>query len=123
MATSTSQHNKVLRCHTYPDHYSKVINTYYEHNNRRESLGKWTDKEFECYVVKDLSTRFSNTLGNEPLCVLGIGSSEGKFTDALSSLGRIKTLLCIWPLNMYLQSNIYYGTFSADRSSNHVTKI
>ncbi|XP_072046731.1 carnosine N-methyltransferase 2-like [Amphiura filiformis] len=78
MATPIPQQRKQLQgVHCDQDHYQKVIKTYYQHTDHHEALEKWTEEEFDSNVVKVLSEKFGDKLDDQPLHVLGLGSSEG----------------------------------------------
>ncbi|XP_072047096.1 histamine N-methyltransferase-like [Amphiura filiformis] len=77
MATPISQQKQLTqRIDSNHDHYWMATSAFYQHTNRQEALRKWTEEQFESYVVNVLSESFDDKLG-EPLRVLGVGSSEG----------------------------------------------
>ncbi|XP_072047097.1 histamine N-methyltransferase B-like [Amphiura filiformis] len=75
--------------HSDLDHFWLSFKTYLQHTNRQEALEKWTEEEFESNVVKVLSEKFGDKLDDQPIRVLGVGSSEG-YQESLQ-LKKIKT--------------------------------
>ncbi|XP_072018561.1 histamine N-methyltransferase-like [Amphiura filiformis] len=63
--------------HCNHDHYWMALHACYQNTRRQDILGKWINEEFDSYVGKILSEKFGNKRDNEPLRVLGVGSSEG----------------------------------------------
>ncbi|XP_072018562.1 histamine N-methyltransferase B-like [Amphiura filiformis] len=90
MDTQNRQQKPLLQpLHCNHDHYWMALHTLYQHTRCQEILGKWIDEEFEPYVGKVLSEKFGNKLDNDPLRVLGVGSSEG-YLEILQ-LKKLKT--------------------------------
>ncbi|XP_072047090.1 histamine N-methyltransferase B-like [Amphiura filiformis] len=71
------------------DCYWIALNEYYQQTQRQEILAKWTEAEFDSYVVKVLFEKFGDKLDDQPLRVLGVGSSEGN--QETLQLKKLKT--------------------------------
>ncbi|XP_072047093.1 histamine N-methyltransferase B-like [Amphiura filiformis] len=89
MATTNfkMKHPPPLYCNN--EHFSMALNTYYQHIGYPEILAKWTEEEFDSSVVNVLSKRLDDKLDDQPLRVLGVGSSEGNQETLL--LSKLKT--------------------------------
>ncbi|XP_072041119.1 histamine N-methyltransferase-like [Amphiura filiformis] len=61
------------------DHYWLGLATYWQHSNRFEILPNWIETNFESEVVKILSERLrdGDTIGDQSLQVLGVGTGDG----------------------------------------------
>ncbi|XP_072047091.1 histamine N-methyltransferase B-like [Amphiura filiformis] len=89
MATPKSKQKNPQPLYCNNDHYFMALDTYYQHTRHQETLAKWIEEEFESYVVKVLSEKFGDKLDDQPLRVLGVGSSEGNLETL--QLEKLKT--------------------------------
>ncbi len=65
-----------LRCN--PDRYSAALSVYYQLTNRQHVLAEWIEEKFDSFVVNILSQKLGARLQDQQLCVLGVGSGEGR---------------------------------------------
>ncbi|XP_072046729.1 histamine N-methyltransferase-like [Amphiura filiformis] len=89
MATPNIQRTIPQPLYCNHDHFWMALNTYYQHTGHQEILAKWTEEEFDSNVVKVLSEQFGDKLTDQPLRVLGVGSSEGNLETL--QLQKLKT--------------------------------
>ncbi|XP_072045861.1 histamine N-methyltransferase-like [Amphiura filiformis] len=89
MAAPNIQRKKPQPLYCHYDYYWMALNEYYQQTQRQEILAKWIEEEFDSYVVKVLSEKFGDKLDDQPLCVLGVGSSEGN--QETLQLKKLKT--------------------------------
>ncbi|XP_072025131.1 histamine N-methyltransferase B-like [Amphiura filiformis] len=89
MATPNFQQKNPQPLYCNNIHYSMALKTYYQHTRHQEILAKRTEEEFDTYVVRVLSEKFGDKLDDQPLRVLGVGSSEGN--QETLQLKKLKT--------------------------------
>ena len=61
----------------HQDRYFLVLDTYYKLTNRHELQKKQMEKDFDLNVMDVLLERNGDKLQEQPLRVIGVGSSEG----------------------------------------------